>query len=62
MGLFTCSFGSLRDISLTTIRLIDLGKGNASSTVLPPTVRVCRNVPQDETMCRELRKFEKHLI
>jgi hypothetical protein len=52
-------FGSLRDISRTTIRQIDLGRGNASSAVLPPTVRVCRNVPHGEIMCRELRKFEK---
>jgi hypothetical protein len=53
-------FGSLRDISRTTIHLIDLGRGNASSIVRPPTVRMCRNIRHGETMCRELRKFEKH--
>jgi hypothetical protein len=39
---------------------MDLGRGNASRAVLPPTVRVCRNIPHGETMCRELRTFEKH--
>lgn len=53
-------FRSIKDSSQTTICLINLGRGNASSAVLPPTVWMCCNIPHGKTMCCELRKSEKH--